>query len=90
MQKIHHFFALYLLPSFSNNLLGTYLSKKVGYKPVIFYMEVITIYPYILPLVFPCYIAFRHKLHKAHTHPEGNAFPPSEYRLRSRLHNVHP
>ena len=49
--NIFLFFALYVLPAFSNNLFGTYLSKKVGYKPVIFYMEIITLYPYLLPII---------------------------------------
>ncbi len=48
--NIFIFFALYLLPSLGTNLLGTYLSKKTGYKPLIFYMLVMELYTYLLPI----------------------------------------
>ncbi|MBQ6494737.1 MAG: signal peptidase I [Bacilli bacterium] len=49
--NIFMFFALYFLPALSNNFLATYLSKKTGYKPAIFFMSVIILYPYILPII---------------------------------------
>ena len=49
--SIFIFIALYLLPFISNNLLATYLSKKVGYKPVIFFMLIINLYPFLLPII---------------------------------------
>ena len=49
--NIFIFLALYLLPSLSNNLLATYLTKKVGYKPVIFFMMFMTLYAYLLPII---------------------------------------
>lgn len=45
------FFALTLLPAISSNVVCTYLSYKVGYKPNILYLLVINLYQYLLPLV---------------------------------------
>ncbi len=45
------FFSLSLLPSISTNIVCTYVSVKVGYKPVIFYLLVMRLYPYLLPIV---------------------------------------
>ena len=48
--KTFVFFAVYLLPIIGNNLLATYLTKKTGYKPVIFYMLIMELYTYVLPI----------------------------------------
>ena len=45
------FFALTLLPAISSNIVCTYLTYKVGYKPNILYLLVINLYQYLLPLV---------------------------------------
>ena len=50
--KIFVFIALYILPTIGNNILATYLTKKTGYKPVVFYMLVMELYTYLLP-IFP-------------------------------------
>ena len=44
-------FALYLLPSITENILCFYLSKTFGYKPSIIYLLVIKLYIYVLPIV---------------------------------------
>ncbi len=72
--NIFVFFAIYFLPALSNNLLATYLCKKTGYKPAIFFMSVITLYPLVLPIfpnpnkyitsivnfLFPLYLLHKH------------------------------
>ncbi|MBQ2910446.1 MAG: signal peptidase I [Bacilli bacterium] len=45
------FFALTLLPAISSNIVCSYLTYKVGYKPNILYLLVINLYQYLLPLV---------------------------------------
>ena len=45
------FFALYVFPFVSNNILASFLSEKVGYLPCIFFMSIITLYPYVLPII---------------------------------------
>lgn len=45
------FFALTLLPAISTNIVCTYLSYKVGYKPNLLYLLVINLYQYLLPIV---------------------------------------
>lgn len=45
------FIALYLLPAISSNALCTYISIKNGYKPVILYLMILRLYPYLLPIV---------------------------------------
>lgn len=45
------FFALTLLPAISTNIVCSYLTYKVGYKPNILYLLVINLYQYLLPLV---------------------------------------
>lgn len=49
--NIFIFIALSLLPAIGNNLLATYLNVKVGYKPVIFYMLIVSLYVYLLPII---------------------------------------
>ncbi len=45
------FIALYLLPTISKNVLCTYISVKVGYKPVILYLIVMDLYSYFIPII---------------------------------------
>lgn len=45
------FIALVLLPSISTNIVCSYLTYKVGYKPSMLYLLVINMYPYLLPII---------------------------------------
>lgn len=45
------FIALSLLPSISTNLVCSYLSYKVGYKPNLVFLIVLNLYPYLLPII---------------------------------------
>ena len=45
------FVALSLLPAISTNIACTYISKKVGYNPVIFYLIIVNIYSYLMPII---------------------------------------
>lgn len=45
------FIALTLLPIISNNIVCTYIAKKVGYKPNIFWMLIAGLYEPLLPFV---------------------------------------
>ena len=45
------FIALTVLPALSTNISFTYITKKIGYKPVIIYSLVINLYYYLLPIV---------------------------------------
>lgn len=45
------FFALTLLPAISTNIVCSYLTYKVGYKPNILYLLIINLYQYLLPIV---------------------------------------
>lgn len=45
------FIALTILPIISNNVVCTYIAKKVGYKPNIFWLLVAGLYTAILPIV---------------------------------------
>lgn len=49
--KLFVFFSLSLLPAITNNILATYLCVKTGFKPSIFYQLIISMYPYVLPIV---------------------------------------
>ena len=49
--EIFLFLALTVLPSLSANISFTYVTKKVGYKPVILYLLVTKLYYYLLPIV---------------------------------------
>lgn len=49
--QIFLFIALTILPSLSANISFTYITKKVGYKPVILYLLVTKLYYYLLPIV---------------------------------------
>ncbi len=45
------FVATVLLPIISRNILCTYLTYKTGYKPVILYVLVTTLFAYLLPII---------------------------------------
>ena len=45
------FIAIVFLPIISKNILGTYLSYKVGYKPTLLYMLATGLYGYLLPII---------------------------------------
>ncbi len=45
------FIALSLLPAISKNISYSYISKRLGYKPVIIFDLIFTLYLYILPIV---------------------------------------
>lgn len=45
------FIALTLLPSISTNIVCTYISAKVGYKPNIVYLLIVNLYQYLIPIV---------------------------------------
>ena len=48
---IFMFIALYLLPYISKNIVCTYISIKVGYKPTILYTLIMETYVYLLPII---------------------------------------
>ena len=45
------FIALTILPALSTNIVFSYITTQVGYKPLILYSLVIKLYPYLLPIV---------------------------------------
>ena len=45
------FVALTLFPSISRNISYSYISKKLGYKPVIIFDLIFSLYPYIIPIL---------------------------------------
>ncbi len=45
------FFALTLIPAISQNIACTYLTIHTGYKPVIFYLLIYELYPYLIPII---------------------------------------
>ena len=45
------FIALTLLPSISTNIVCSYLTYKVGYKPNIVYLLIINLYQYLIPII---------------------------------------
>lgn len=45
------FVALYILPAITSNIVFSYITLKVGYKPLMLYSLVINLYPYLLPIV---------------------------------------
>lgn len=49
--EVFLFIALYLMPAISKNIACSYITVKTGYKPVIFYQLVMTLYVYILPIL---------------------------------------
>lgn len=49
--EVFLFIALYLMPAISKNIACSYITVKTGYKPVIFYQLVMTLYIYILPIL---------------------------------------
>ena len=49
--EVFIFIALTLLPSISTNIVCSYLTYRVGYKPNIFYLLVMNLYQYLIPIV---------------------------------------
>lgn len=49
--KIFLFIALTLLPALVGNCVYNYMSKRVGYKPVIIYLLITQLYLYLIPIV---------------------------------------
>ena len=48
---VFKFIALSLLPAISSNIVLSYITKLVGYKPVIVYVLIVELYRYILPII---------------------------------------
>ncbi len=49
--NIFKFIAMTILPSISTNIAYSYIMRKAGYKPVMLYSLVISLYSYIIPIV---------------------------------------
>ncbi len=49
--KILKFIALSLLPAISTNISYSYITKRMGYKPVIVFDLIFALYPYIIPIL---------------------------------------
>ena len=49
--NIFMFFALDLIPAISNNIVFSYITKKVGYKPIILYLLITKLYVYLIPII---------------------------------------
>ncbi|MBE6139570.1 MAG: signal peptidase I [Firmicutes bacterium] len=45
------FAALYLVPAISNNIVFSYITQKVGYKPIILYLLITRLYVYLVPII---------------------------------------
>lgn len=49
--EVLRFVALTILPTISRNLAYTYISKKMGYKPIIMFDLIFSLYPYLIPIL---------------------------------------
>ncbi len=49
--NIFIYFALTVLPAISDNVAATYVAKKVGYKPNIFWLLIANLYAVLLPII---------------------------------------
>ena len=49
--KVFIFISLTVLPIVSNNVVCTYIARKVGYKPNLFWLYVISLYSVVLPII---------------------------------------
>ena len=49
--QVFKFMALTVIPAISSNIVFSYMTKKTGYKPVIFYALIIELYSFLLPIV---------------------------------------
>lgn len=49
--KVLVFIGLSLLPAISNNVVFSYFTLKMGYKPIIFYALIMGLYQYLLPII---------------------------------------
>ena len=45
------YFAIFFLPSVCSNIVFSFITTKIGYKPTMLYSLVIGLYPYLLPIV---------------------------------------
>ena len=45
------FLAMTLFPAISTNIVCTYITKKVGYKPILLYLLIMNLYQYIIPII---------------------------------------
>ena len=45
------FVAITLFPAIAKNISYTYITKKMGYKPVIVFDLIVSLYPYLLPII---------------------------------------
>ncbi|MBR3362773.1 MAG: signal peptidase I [Bacilli bacterium] len=49
--QIFKFMALYFIPAISSNIVFSYLTRRTGYKPIIFYALIMELYSFLLPIV---------------------------------------
>lgn len=45
------YFSIFFLPLFSSNVVFSYITVKVGYKPLIVYSLIVELYAYLLPII---------------------------------------
>ena len=45
------YFAIFFLPLFCSNVVFSYITVKIGYKPLIVYCLIVELYSYLLPIV---------------------------------------
>ena len=45
------FLAMNLFPAISTNIVCTYVTKKVGFKPIILYLLIMGLYQYVIPII---------------------------------------
>ena len=48
---IFKFIAMEIMPAISTNIAYSYVTKRIGYKPILFYALIINLYPYIIPII---------------------------------------
>lgn len=49
--KTFLFVAITLLPAITNSIINCYLTLKIGYKPIIFFVLVVSLYRYLFPII---------------------------------------
>ena len=49
--KTFLFVAITLLPAITNSIVNCYLTLKIGYKPIIFFVLVVSLYRYLFPII---------------------------------------
>lgn len=45
------YFAVFFLPALCNNIVFSYITTQMGYKPIIFFSLIVELYSYLLPIV---------------------------------------